>query len=150
MYCGASLARVGCDFRPLLEPIFEAAIAVLFKGALAGAEASFASLLAVPSWGASGAGQASRDGAGERGADADGGPSMEILEFPFLAALTNGVLAGEMMPSSLSWATCGVPAAAGARWGHGSGPVVAVHPGSDGMLDGMLTERGWTHEMAEA
>ncbi len=31
MYCGMSLARVGLDFRGLLPPIFEAAIANVFN-----------------------------------------------------------------------------------------------------------------------
>ena len=31
MYCGMSLARVGLDFRGLLPPIFEAAIANVFS-----------------------------------------------------------------------------------------------------------------------
>ena len=33
MYCGMSLARVGLDFRGLLPPIFEAAIANVFNKA---------------------------------------------------------------------------------------------------------------------
>ena len=31
MYCGASLGRVGLDFRPLLAPLFEAAVLALYS-----------------------------------------------------------------------------------------------------------------------
>ena len=111
MYAGSSLARVGCDFRPMLEPLFEGRATEVLRAHVAAAAAAFDALFTSHKWaaasGVGGAGSADagpqggaaalgRQGsAGSRGADATVAPPQDILEFPFLAALTNGILAGE-------------------------------------------------------
>ncbi|KAI3435879.1 hypothetical protein D9Q98_001937 [Chlorella vulgaris] len=50
MYCGASLGRVGLDFRPLLAPLFEQAVVALYTKSVKAATASFHSLLDAHKW----------------------------------------------------------------------------------------------------
>ena len=50
LYCGSSLSRVGVDFRPLLPPLFSAAILSMFNAALAPACDALLSAMAAHPW----------------------------------------------------------------------------------------------------
>jgi len=50
MYCGASLGRVGLDFRPLLAPFFESAVLGMFKQGIDASTDAFVSLLSGHKW----------------------------------------------------------------------------------------------------
>lgn len=64
MYCGASLGRVGMDFRPLLVPLFESAVVELFKkvGGWLGAGWAAGRAVAAQQWGPAGMGGAAEAG----------------------------------------------------------------------------------------
>jgi len=50
MYCGASLGRVGLDFRPLVAPLFESAALRLFSSGLASSNDALCSMLESHRW----------------------------------------------------------------------------------------------------
>ncbi len=96
-YCGASLGRVGLDFRGLLQPMFEACVAAMAQRGLAAAVDGFERALAAHRWVAAPA----LAGAALPAAAASALPSGEdelappacLMEHPPVAALVNGVLA---------------------------------------------------------
>ena len=90
-YCGASLGRVGLDFRSLLPPMFEASVRSLVGRALTSAVEGFERSLAAHRWAAPSVGAAPRLAA-ERLAD-DTAPPTSLLETVPVAAFVNGVLA---------------------------------------------------------
>ena len=112
MYCGASLGRVGLDFRPLVAPLFEAAALKLFSGALESSNDALSTMLQTHKWVAlpSAAGRAAHlrqqqqqekdevtDTEGE-GAAAEkskelGAPPPSLVEHQSLAVYANGLLA---------------------------------------------------------
>jgi len=90
-YCGASLGRVGLDFRSLLPPMFEASVRALVGRALTAAVEGFERSLAAHRWASAAAGSAPRLAA-ERAAD-DAAPPASLLEVVPVAAFVNSVLA---------------------------------------------------------
>ncbi|CAG9460795.1 unnamed protein product [Pedinophyceae sp. YPF-701] len=107
MYCGVSLGRVGLDFRPLLEPMFAARALVLFTDLADAAVLASQQQVQTQAWGAAlpSTGSAGLAAHAAQGAPARKGaaesvppdapaaqPPREVLSFPFLASLTNGVL----------------------------------------------------------
>lgn len=112
MYCGQSLSRVGCDFRPLLIPIFANAITTLFNRHLQAALERFIALLDEYRWTAgsvrsnekSAADKAVVPAASNLRAGSDGSeeesstghlaltPPSELLQFLPLAVLLNGFI----------------------------------------------------------
>jgi hypothetical protein len=118
MYCGASLGRVGLDFRPLVAPLFESAALRLFSSGLACSNDALSTMLESHRWVAmpSAASRAAQlrqqqqqqgeedttskvEGAEEGGADLKlvkkelGPPPRTLVEHPPLAVYANGLLA---------------------------------------------------------
>lgn len=98
MYCGASLGRVGMDFRPLLAPLFEAAALELFQQGVQASSEAFAGLLETHKWiampsAASRAAQLQRQQGGEPGGDGRAGQSAEALGIPPAALMEHAPLA---------------------------------------------------------
>jgi hypothetical protein len=93
-YCGASLGRVGLDFRPLLPPMFTAALAALAQRALAGAAEGFERALAAQRWAQGGAASLPPPPQQQQQAEEEAGaPPLALMAAPPVAALVNGVLA---------------------------------------------------------
>lgn len=111
MYCGASLGRVGLDFRPLVVPLFEAAALRLFAAGLGSSNEAIVSMLENHKWVSmpSAAGRAAQLRQQQLSSDSEGGkdkeeggygkgkelgaPPPSLLEHPPLAVYTNGLLA---------------------------------------------------------
>ena len=99
-YCGASLGRVGLDFRGLLQPMFAACVETLVTRALAAAVDGLEGALAAHRWAA--ALPASPGAAGAAvlpsapslpGGDDDFAPPISLMEHPPVAAFVNALLA---------------------------------------------------------
>ena len=88
-YCGASLGRVGLDFRPLLGPLFGASAQRVVVTSLNNALDTFDRSLAHHRWTAPQPQPAAAGGA----RDGDGGPPASLLAHPPVAVLLNGLLA---------------------------------------------------------
>jgi len=111
MYCGASLGRVGLDFRPLVAPLFESAALRLFSSGLASSNDALSTMLETHRWVAmplsvSRAAQLRQQQEGEQQQNKDGeegGAAIEtekvgpppptLVEHPPLAVYANGLLA---------------------------------------------------------
>ncbi|KAI8472489.1 MAG: hypothetical protein J3K34DRAFT_208003 [Monoraphidium minutum] len=120
-YCGASLSRVGLDFRGLLAPVLELVTLQLFGSYLAVAVDAFAARLEAHKWvamptpmfkqqqqqrqslsgggGGEGEGEPAdggghKSGGGGGGGGGDGAPPYVLMEHLPLAVFTNGVLSG--------------------------------------------------------
>ena len=92
MYCGMSLSRVGCDFRGLLVPAFEARAAEIFLRGVAEALAGFGQMLQAYQWASPVLGQPKKPASAAAGGESEL-PPLELLDHPPLAVLTNGLLA---------------------------------------------------------
>ncbi|KAA8490769.1 Conserved oligomeric Golgi complex subunit 8 [Porphyridium purpureum] len=115
MYCGQSLSRVGCDFRPLLVPIFANAITSLFKRHLQAALDRFGALLDEYRWTAAAVNTSGNSSSGSTAAGGEDAtrpetragsevgeeagaqaasllPPTELLQFLPLAVLLNGLI----------------------------------------------------------
>ncbi|GHP01753.1 hypothetical protein PPROV_000051000 [Pycnococcus provasolii] len=101
MYCGASLGRVGYDFRALLAPLFEQRFAAIFASGMETAVRVFRGSLDAHRWSTASPMSAvsSTDGDGDdaqKGASAPAGgassPPYALMSHPPLACLCNGVL----------------------------------------------------------
>ena len=102
LYCGSSLSRVGLDFQPMLQPLFEGCIIHIFSATLTNAGEAFNTRLESHKWVSLPAPIAGRskneakhsneenppDGA----VDKDLAPPYSIMEHLPLAVLTNGIL----------------------------------------------------------
>ena len=97
-YCGASLGRVGLDFRGLLPPMFEAAVKTLVSRALVGAVEGFERSLNAHRWAAQSSAAAAAVAAAAAAAPLrpggdDAAPPPLRLEHAPVAVLVNGALA---------------------------------------------------------
>jgi hypothetical protein len=103
MYCGASLGRVGLDFRPALAPLFEDAALGMFRRGAGGAADTLRSLLEGHKWvalsgraaaqRAAAAGGEDGGGGGGGGEAGGGGPPYSLMDHVPLAVYCNGLLA---------------------------------------------------------
>ncbi|KAH7619223.1 hypothetical protein Ndes2526B_g06178 [Nannochloris sp. 'desiccata'] len=110
MYCGASLGRVGLDFRPLVAPLFESAALRLFSSGLASSNDALSTMLENHRWVAMSSagsraaqlrqqqGEQQQNKAGEEGGAEEKGtdlgpPPPTLVEHPPLAVYANGLLA---------------------------------------------------------
>jgi hypothetical protein len=97
-YCGASLARVGLDFRASLPPMFSDAAMGIYRRRLDDAVGDFEKVTEQHRWAAAaavGAGAGARDAgdAASAGDASSSAPPYALLEHVPVAAFTNGVLA---------------------------------------------------------
>ena len=94
-YCGASLGRCGLDFRPLLPPMFERAVAALAARGFAAAADAFDAALATHRWAAprASASAAAAAAAAAPAGDDDFAPPLSLVDALPAAALVNAVLA---------------------------------------------------------
>jgi hypothetical protein len=102
MYCGASLGRVGLDFRPAVAPAFEAAALRLFATGLASSNDALEALLPAHRWislpsaaarRAASRGEAEEEKDEGKTAAATLAPPPSLVEHPPLAVYANGILA---------------------------------------------------------
>jgi hypothetical protein len=95
-YCGASLGRVGLDFRPLLAPLFCGPVEGVVRKALAAGVDGFERSLAQHRWTTApapvSAAQAPGAGGGEDSQTLAGPPAV-LMDHPPVAVLLNGLLA---------------------------------------------------------
>jgi len=94
-YCGASLGRVGLDFRPLIQPLVCTPAQRVVTTALSHALDGFHRSLASHRWGAAAAATAGQQTLGGSTApdDGSGGPPTGLMAHPPVAVLLNGILA---------------------------------------------------------
>ena len=140
-YCGASLGRVGLDFRPLLPPMFERAVAALAARGFAAAADAFDAALAAHRWAAprSSAAAAAAAAAPPAGED-DFAPPLSLVDALPAAALVNAVLAAlnelrhaplPQLRAQLAAALHGALAAAAASLARQGGAAVRTAAGDD-------------------
>lgn len=82
MYCGASLGRVGMDFRPLVLPLFESAALAMFSSGIAASTRSLTQTLPTHRWVKTAVPVDHKDEA-----------TSKLMQHPPLAIYTNGLLA---------------------------------------------------------